>query len=136
MRITLPNGKWRKRLKIKALPPFAELHMVRAGNCKIFRLHNDFNISASMSRQSNYNNLFITISPLGWRNKDFCSTRKMFCPKFYFPFFTMLMFIHYIAKKTPTPAMAMSDILFIRFHYCRFVFFCKILKRIIIFRFL
>lgn len=36
MRITLPNGKWRKRLKIKALPPFAELHKVRAGNCKIF----------------------------------------------------------------------------------------------------
>ena len=38
MRITLPNGKWRKRLKIKALPPFAELHKVRAGNCKIFTL--------------------------------------------------------------------------------------------------
>ena len=36
MRITLPNGKWRKRLKIKALPPFAELHKVRAGNYKIF----------------------------------------------------------------------------------------------------
>ena len=36
MRITLPNGKWRKRLKIKALPPFAELHKVRAGNCKMF----------------------------------------------------------------------------------------------------
>ncbi len=38
MRITLPNGKWRKRLKIKALPPFAELHKVRAGNCKMFIL--------------------------------------------------------------------------------------------------
>lgn len=36
MQRTLPNGKWRKRLKIKALPPFAELHKVRAGNCKIF----------------------------------------------------------------------------------------------------
>ncbi|MEY8360329.1 hypothetical protein AALA99_15170 [Anaerotruncus colihominis] len=36
MRTTLPNGKWRKRLKIKALPPFAKLHKVRAGNCKIF----------------------------------------------------------------------------------------------------
>lgn len=39
MRTTLPNGKWRKRLKIKALPPFAELHKVRAGNCKIFSLN-------------------------------------------------------------------------------------------------
>ncbi len=38
MRITLPNGKWRKRLKIKALPPFAELHKVRAGNYKIFMI--------------------------------------------------------------------------------------------------
>ena len=38
MRITLPNGKWRKRLKIKALPPFAELHKVRAGNYKIFHI--------------------------------------------------------------------------------------------------
>ena len=36
MRITLPSGKWRKRLKIKALPPFAELHKVRAGNYKMF----------------------------------------------------------------------------------------------------
>lgn len=36
MQKTLPNGKWRKRLKIKALPPFAELHKVRAGNYKIF----------------------------------------------------------------------------------------------------
>ena len=36
MRITLPNGKWRKRLKIKVLPPFAELHKVRAENCKMF----------------------------------------------------------------------------------------------------
>ena len=25
-----------ERLKIKALPPFAELHKVRSGNCKIF----------------------------------------------------------------------------------------------------
>ena len=41
MRITLPNGKWRKRLKIKALPPFAELHKVRAGNYKIFNLDID-----------------------------------------------------------------------------------------------
>ena len=37
MRITLPSGKWRKRLKIKALPPFAELHKVRAGNYKMFK---------------------------------------------------------------------------------------------------
>jgi len=37
MRITLPNGKWRKRMKIKALPPFAELHKVRAGNYKMFK---------------------------------------------------------------------------------------------------
>lgn len=36
MQKTLPNGKWRKRLKIKALPPFAELHKVGAGNCKMF----------------------------------------------------------------------------------------------------
>ena len=36
MRRTLLNGKWRKRLKIKALPPFAELHKVRAGNRKMF----------------------------------------------------------------------------------------------------
>ena len=36
MQKTLPNGKWRKRLKIKALPPFAELHKVRAGNYKMF----------------------------------------------------------------------------------------------------
>ena len=28
MRTTLPHGKWRKRLKIRALPPFAELHKV------------------------------------------------------------------------------------------------------------
>ena len=39
MRRTLPHGKWRKRLKIKALPPFAELHKVRAGNCKMFILN-------------------------------------------------------------------------------------------------
>lgn len=38
MQKTLPNGKWRKRLKIKALPPFAELHKVRAGTCKIFKI--------------------------------------------------------------------------------------------------
>ena len=38
MQKTLPNGKWRKRLKIKALPPFAELHKVRAGNYKMFSL--------------------------------------------------------------------------------------------------
>ena len=41
MQKTLPNGKWRKRLKIKALPPFAELHKVRAGNCKIFNKNVD-----------------------------------------------------------------------------------------------
>ena len=39
MQKTLPNGKWQKRLKIKALPPFAELHKVRAGNCKIFDIN-------------------------------------------------------------------------------------------------
>ena len=44
MRITLPSGKWRKRLKIKALPPFAELHKVRAGNYKMF-LANYFGVT-------------------------------------------------------------------------------------------
>ena len=39
MRRTLLNGKWRKRLKIKALPPFAELHKVRAGNYKMFEVN-------------------------------------------------------------------------------------------------
>ncbi len=34
MRRTLPYGKWRKRLKIKALPPFAEIHKVRVENYK------------------------------------------------------------------------------------------------------
>ena len=42
MRITLPSGKWRKRLKIKALPPFAELHKVRAGNYKMFDVNFEF----------------------------------------------------------------------------------------------
>jgi len=36
MRRTLPYGKWRKRLKIQALPPFAEIHKVRVENCKRF----------------------------------------------------------------------------------------------------
>ena len=36
MRATLPKGKWRKRLKIKAFPPFTELHKVRDEKCKIF----------------------------------------------------------------------------------------------------
>ena len=55
MQKTLPNGKWRKRLKIKALPPFAELHKVRAGNCKIF---NDkyFGIRSLKDIINDYNN--------------------------------------------------------------------------------
>jgi hypothetical protein len=53
MQKTLPNGKWRKRLKIKALPLFAELHKVRAGNCKIFEIKSRDNYSKFLHRPQN-----------------------------------------------------------------------------------
>ncbi len=54
MRITLPNGKWRKRLKIKALPPFAELHKVRAGNYKIFIVNQKVSLTTPVSEINDY----------------------------------------------------------------------------------
>lgn len=35
-RIALPNGKWRKYLKIKDFPSFSKLHKVKAENYKLF----------------------------------------------------------------------------------------------------
>jgi len=96
----------------------------------MLRVLDNFNIFISISRQTNYNNVFISISPLNRCKIYFRSARKMFCPIFYFSFQAILMFLHNISNKTPTPMMTIFRIFFIGFCNCCFVFFIKIFQRI------